>query len=167
MKARLIASSLHSSDLVTGQAIPAIQTSNPLRERDIPPEALKQITAGLSNASRHANEAPRDRLPIDAQRMRTWALGQVKHYAAAFNPFEDEELAGLRLIMGSWITRSETFPSSSSRAASRTRRGPMPPHSKRSTGRRTPRWPRCPAAGSLSLLSTVDTTFSSTRLNSW
>jgi pimeloyl-ACP methyl ester carboxylesterase len=92
--------SSHSSDLVTGQAIPAIQTSNPLRESDISPEALKQITAGLSSASLHANEAPRDKLPIDAQRMRTWALGQVKHYAAAFNPFEDEELAGLRADHG-------------------------------------------------------------------
>ena len=39
---------------------------------------------------------PRDKLPADAQRMRTWALAQVGHVAAAVNPFENEELAGLR-----------------------------------------------------------------------
>ena len=87
---------VHSSDLATARAIPVVQTSNPLREGDIPPTALEQISAGLGDASLHANEPPRDKLPIEAQRMRTWALGQVKHVAAAVNPFENEELAELR-----------------------------------------------------------------------
>ena len=43
-----------------------------------------------------ANEPPRNKLPADAQRMRTWALGQVKHWSQGDNPFESEELAGLR-----------------------------------------------------------------------
>jgi pimeloyl-ACP methyl ester carboxylesterase len=87
---------VHSSALATGKAIPAVQTSSPLRESDIPPAALAQIMAGLPDASLHANDPPRDKLPIEAQRMRTWALGQVKHVAAAVNPFENEELAELR-----------------------------------------------------------------------
>jgi pimeloyl-ACP methyl ester carboxylesterase len=87
---------VHSSDLATGKAIPSVQTSSPLRESDIPPAALAQIMAGLPDASLHANDPPRDKLPIEAQRMRTWALGQVKHVAAAVNPFENEELAELR-----------------------------------------------------------------------
>jgi hypothetical protein len=33
---------------------------------------------------------------MDAQRMRTWALAQLGHVAAAVNPFEHEELALLR-----------------------------------------------------------------------
>jgi pimeloyl-ACP methyl ester carboxylesterase len=87
---------VRSSDLVTGKAIPPVQTANPLRESDIPPAALKQITTGLADASLHANEGPRAKLPIEAQRMRTWALGQVKRVAAGVNPFEHEELAALR-----------------------------------------------------------------------
>ena len=87
---------VHSSDIVTGRPIPAIKVSNPLRESDIPPTAMSQIKAGLQEASRTANDPPRNKLPADAQRMRTWALSQVKHVAAAFNPVEEEEIAGLR-----------------------------------------------------------------------
>jgi pimeloyl-ACP methyl ester carboxylesterase len=54
------------------------------------------MRAGLQEASRTANEPPRNKLPLDAQRMRTWALGQLGHVAAAVNDFEYEELAGLR-----------------------------------------------------------------------
>jgi pimeloyl-ACP methyl ester carboxylesterase len=87
---------VRSADLATTRSIPRVQTSNPLRESDIPSAALSQMKAGLQDASRHANEPPRDKLPLDAQRMRTWTLAQVKHVAAAVNPFEHEELAGLR-----------------------------------------------------------------------
>jgi hypothetical protein len=67
-----------------------------LRVSDIPPAALQQMRAGLADASLRANEPPRDKLPLDAQRMRTWALGRLGHVAAAVNPFEHEELAALR-----------------------------------------------------------------------
>jgi len=87
---------VHASELGTGQPIPAVKTSGPLRESDIPPAALTQMRAGLADAAARANEPPRDRLPVDAQRMRTWALGQIKHVAAAVNPVEVEELAQLR-----------------------------------------------------------------------
>jgi len=87
---------VRASTLATGQPVPPVKTSEPLREEGIPPNALAQIKAGLSNASAHANEPPRDKLPIEAQRMRTWALGQVKHVVAAVNPVESEELAALR-----------------------------------------------------------------------
>jgi pimeloyl-ACP methyl ester carboxylesterase len=86
----------HASDLPADKPIPAVKTSNPLRESDIPPGALAQMKAGLDKASSGANEPPRNKLPTEAQRMRTWALGQVKHVAAAVNPFETEELALLR-----------------------------------------------------------------------
>lgn len=85
-----------SSELATGQPIPAVQRSNPLRESDIPPRIRSQIEAQAREFSRHANDPPRDKLPADAQRMRTWSLSQVKHYIVNDNPFEAEELAGLR-----------------------------------------------------------------------
>lgn len=85
-----------SSELVKGVPIPAVKTSGPLRLSDIPPEALRQMKAGAQSLVPHANDPPRDKLPPDAQRMRTWALGQLGHIAAGVNPFEIEELAALR-----------------------------------------------------------------------
>jgi len=85
-----------SSELVTNRPVPPVKTAGPLRISDIPPAALRQMTAGLGAASASANEPPRDKLPAGAQRMRTWALGQVGHVAAAVNPFELDELAALR-----------------------------------------------------------------------
>lgn len=87
---------VRAADLATGRPIPAVKVSNPLRVSDIPPGALSQMRAGVQEAVKRANEPPRNKLPADAQRMRTWALGQLGHVAAAVNPFENEELAGLR-----------------------------------------------------------------------
>jgi pimeloyl-ACP methyl ester carboxylesterase len=85
-----------SADLVKGEPIPAVKVSGPLRVSDIPPDALSQMKAGAQKLAQSPNEPPRDKLPPDAQRMRAWALAQVGHVAAAVNPFENEELAGLR-----------------------------------------------------------------------
>ena len=131
---------VRSSDLVTGQAIPAVQTSNPLRESDIPPVALRQMTAGLADASLHANQGPRDKLPIEAQRMRTWALGQVKHVAAGVNPYEHEQLAALRTDRAKARYPLGDMPLVVLTAASRTSTDPMRLRLRRSTGRLTPPW---------------------------
>jgi pimeloyl-ACP methyl ester carboxylesterase len=85
-----------SSDLVKRNPIPAVKVSGSLRVSDIPPEALSQMKAGAQMLAQSPNEPPRDKLPPDAQRMRAWALAQVGHIAAAVNPVEHEELAGLR-----------------------------------------------------------------------
>jgi pimeloyl-ACP methyl ester carboxylesterase len=87
---------VHASTLPATRTIPDVRTSNPLRESDIPPQALAQIKAGLAGASAAANAPPRDKLPIEAQRMRTYVLGLVRHVVAAVNPFELEELAEMR-----------------------------------------------------------------------
>ena len=87
---------VRSAELARDRPIPDVKTAGPLRVSDIPPAALQRMRAGLAEASRHANEPPRDKLPLDAQRMRTWALGRIGHVAASVNPFEHEELAALR-----------------------------------------------------------------------
>jgi pimeloyl-ACP methyl ester carboxylesterase len=86
----------HSSDLVSGKAIPAVKTSNPVHEADIPPNVMSQLRDAAQQFGPRANEPPRDKLPADAQAMRTWAYWQVKHWTQGNNPFEAEELAGLR-----------------------------------------------------------------------
>lgn len=87
---------VRSSELNRGRSVPELKTAGPLREADIPEGALAQIRSGLADASARANQPPRDRLPSEAQRMRTWGLGQTGHVVAAVNPFEAEELASLR-----------------------------------------------------------------------
>jgi hypothetical protein len=53
------------------------------------------MLAGTDELSRHANDPPRDKLPPDAQKMRTWALAQLGHVAAGVNTVEADELAAL------------------------------------------------------------------------
>jgi pimeloyl-ACP methyl ester carboxylesterase len=54
------------------------------------------MKAAAVEATRDANPDERKKLPVEAQQMRTWALGRWQHQAAASNPFELEELASLR-----------------------------------------------------------------------
>ena len=57
---------------------------------------VSQMKAAAEQSAPRANEPPRDKLPENAQRMRTWALARWQHVAAAVNPFDIEELAALR-----------------------------------------------------------------------
>lgn len=76
----------------TGRPVPEVKTANPLLERDLAPETRAHMQAAARSLVTRANES-REKLPIEAQKMRTWALGTVKHIAAYVNPFEAEELA--------------------------------------------------------------------------
>ena len=86
---------VRASDLATGSPIPPVQAANPLKESDVPPAALRQMRAEAEREGPTANEAPRDKLPQDAQRMRTWALSRWQHLVAGSNPVESDELVGL------------------------------------------------------------------------
>jgi pimeloyl-ACP methyl ester carboxylesterase len=85
-----------ASELATGRPIPPVKTANPVHESEIPPGVVSQLRAAAEQYAPRANEPPRDKLPPDAQRMRSWAYGQLKHWAQGYNPFEADELAGLR-----------------------------------------------------------------------
>lgn len=82
-------------ETATGKPVPEVKTAGPLRESEIPPAALAQIKAAARSMAARAIEPPRDKLPPEAQRMRAWAFGQVKHWATNNNPYEGEELASL------------------------------------------------------------------------
>jgi pimeloyl-ACP methyl ester carboxylesterase len=82
-------------DLSTGQAVPEVKKSGPLRVSDLGENLRRRMLAGSDEMSKHANDPPRDKLPPEAQRMRTWALAQLGHVAAGVNPFEIEELTAL------------------------------------------------------------------------
>ncbi len=87
---------IRAAELATEKPIPPVKTTGPLTERDIPADALKQMKAGAAGLVPGANDPPRDKLPSDAQRMRTWVVSRWQHLAAHVNPFELEEIAGLR-----------------------------------------------------------------------
>ncbi len=83
-------------DTAQGEPIPPVKTSGPLRESDFKPGRIKSlIEQAAREGPAHATVSPYDKLPSEAQRMRTWALGQFKTYAANDNPFAAEELAAL------------------------------------------------------------------------
>jgi pimeloyl-ACP methyl ester carboxylesterase len=67
-------------------------------EGEIPVAIRDQLEGLARQMGPSANEGPRGLLPADAQRMRTWALWQVKHWASGDNPVEHEELAAIRAI---------------------------------------------------------------------
>jgi pimeloyl-ACP methyl ester carboxylesterase len=87
---------VRSSDLGSGKPIPEVKMSDPLRYSEIPERFVTMIKDQVPQLSAHANDPPRDKLPADAQRMRTWSYGQVKMHISNDNPFEAEELGVLR-----------------------------------------------------------------------
>ena len=82
-------------DTATGKPVPEVRTSGALREEQIPAAALAQIQAAASAMAPRAVDGSYAALPEDARRMRTWAFGQVKHWASNDNPVEAEELRAL------------------------------------------------------------------------
>ena len=86
---------VRATQLATGRPVPEVKMSGPLRVSDLGPNLLKRMMAGTDELSKHANDPPRDLLPSDARRMRTWALAQLGHVAAAVNPFDIEEITAL------------------------------------------------------------------------
>ena len=85
----------HASELAKGQPVPPVKTSDPLSESDIPPRIISLIQAGIHGMAGHFNDPPRDKLPLEARRMREWSLSQIKHAASNDNPFEAEELVAM------------------------------------------------------------------------
>jgi pimeloyl-ACP methyl ester carboxylesterase len=86
---------VRASELGTGKPIPALQTSKPLKESDVPSTALAQMKVAAQLQGSTANEAPRNQLPSDAQQMRTWSLSRWQHFVAGSNPAESDELVEL------------------------------------------------------------------------
>ncbi len=87
---------VRSADLATAKTIPAVNTSGPLRESEIPARFVTMIKDQVRDLAPRANDPPRNKLPADAQRMRTWSYAQVKMQIANDNAFEPEELGILR-----------------------------------------------------------------------
>jgi len=85
-------------DSATNRPVPEPKTSDPLRVADIPPAIRAQIERA---ALQMVKQATRTGLPDDANRMRSWSYGQIKHWASNDNPFEGEELAAL---LARWST---------------------------------------------------------------
>jgi len=75
-------------ETATGRPLPAVKTSNPLRESDLTPALRGRIEAAARQMAPHANDPPRNKLPAEAQPMRAWPFSQVKHWATNDNPFE-------------------------------------------------------------------------------
>jgi len=69
---------VRASELPAEKPIPAVKTSDPLRESEIPLPIVQLIQSQIAEFSAQANDPPRNKLPLDAQRMRTWSTAQLK-----------------------------------------------------------------------------------------
>lgn len=85
-----------ASELPATKTVPPVRMSDPLKESEIPARIVQLIEGQIPEYSAHANDRPRDKLPLDAQRMRTWSTAQLKMAISNDNPFDAEELALLR-----------------------------------------------------------------------
>jgi pimeloyl-ACP methyl ester carboxylesterase len=84
------------TDAASQRPIPPAKSSLSDLERGPSPARRSQIEATIRQMAPLALEPPYDRLPPDAQRMRTWSWSRVDHWAASNdNPFLAEELASL------------------------------------------------------------------------
>lgn len=84
-------------ETATGNSIPPVKTSTPLRLNELPADAIRQIEAAARRMSASANDPPYDELPAAAQQARTWALSQASHYAANNSAFGGDETAAMRV----------------------------------------------------------------------
>jgi pimeloyl-ACP methyl ester carboxylesterase len=82
-------------ETATGAPVPPAKTSGPLRVTELSERIRTSIEAQIRQLAPHANNPPRDKLPADAQRMRTWSISRVPHHITNDNPFDGEELAAL------------------------------------------------------------------------
>ena len=78
----------------TGNAVPPVTTSGPMREGDCPVAVRERIQRSLGQNS-HVNNPPFDKLPIAAQQARTWAFSQLKNNLPGDSPFDGDEVAAL------------------------------------------------------------------------
>jgi pimeloyl-ACP methyl ester carboxylesterase len=78
-------------ELSEGRTIPPIQTTISAADKTLPAEERQQIEDFLKQLGPPKIEPPFDRLPLEVQQVRLWALAQPQHYAADNDPYWGEE----------------------------------------------------------------------------
>ncbi|MGH7494648.1 MAG: alpha/beta fold hydrolase [bacterium] len=80
-------------ELSQSRAIPPIQTTISVADKTLSAEEKQQIEDFLKQIGPPKIEPPFNRLPVDVQQVRLWALAQPQHYAADNDPCWAEEFA--------------------------------------------------------------------------
>ena len=80
-------------ELSQGRIVPAIQTVIRAADKALSREEKQELENFLKQIGPPKIEPPFDRLPVQVQQLRLWALAQPQHYAADNDPFWGEEFA--------------------------------------------------------------------------
>jgi pimeloyl-ACP methyl ester carboxylesterase len=80
-------------ELSQGRAIPPIQTTISAADKTLPSEEQQQIEDFLKQIGPPKIAPPFNRLPLEVQQVRLWALARPQHYAADNDPYWGEEFA--------------------------------------------------------------------------
>lgn len=83
-------------EMATGQPVPPPQSSNPLRVDQIPANIRQQLEAAAAQSARQPIGPPHNKLPLDLQRARTWAMSQLKWSASNNSTLNGDEILALK-----------------------------------------------------------------------
>src|SRR5262249_52171782 len=90
---------LRPRETAAGKAVTAVKTFLPRENREVPAEAKRIIEEMLKQSGAPAIEAPYTKLPPAVQKLRLWAISQLKFYAANdnLNLYLMEEMAQMSI----------------------------------------------------------------------
>src|SRR6266850_1778083 len=78
-------------ELSKGRPVPEARSEMSDADRVIAPEVMKQLEQSLEAMGKPTIDPPYNKLPVNIQQIRLWALAEPKHLLADYNPFEGEE----------------------------------------------------------------------------
>jgi pimeloyl-ACP methyl ester carboxylesterase len=83
-------------ELASGQPVPEPRADNPLRLDQLPPALRQQFDVAAAQNAGQAIGPPHNKLPLDLQRARAWAMSQPTWFAANNSSFNGDEILALK-----------------------------------------------------------------------
>lgn len=87
---------LREWEMATGRTVPPPKVSDPPRLEQLPENLRQQFEAAAARNAAQPIGPPHNKLPVDLQQARRWALSQFKWFASNSNPFNGDEILALK-----------------------------------------------------------------------
>lgn len=84
-----------SASTATGRPIPDIQSADPFDLSSLPEQHQNQLKQIAEHMAVQQIQFPYNQLPDEVLEVRKWSFGQMSHWAAGFNSYQNEELKDL------------------------------------------------------------------------
>ena len=87
-------------ETATGRAVPEPRASDPLRVEVLPANLRQQFESAAAANAKNPVGPPHNKLPLELQQARAWAMSQPKWVASNNSPFGGEEILALKRARG-------------------------------------------------------------------